>query len=123
MTHDIKLNLGTDLNFKIVEVTSPEAVTKTVWSSKGNKFVDIERTFARGFVDVTTTEEGEHVVEVDGERFYHTVTFDATEVETPNGTLTMLWSVYSFTDKPEDDLDLEEVGSFEIPDPIIDMLL
>lgn len=124
MTHTIKLNTAIDLNFKIVRVELPEAVTRVVYSAEKVRFIDIETTRNQGFVDVTHNDPSEWIAEIDGQRAYEQVTFDATEYEYPEGTRSILWEVYSFSDKGiDDDLEIENVATFDIPSFIVDMLL
>lgn len=124
MTHDIKLNTAIDLNFKIVEVDLPEAVSRVVYSAEQGRFIDIETTRTQGFVDITHNDPSEWIAELDGQRVYEQVTFDATEYTYPEGPRAILWEVYSFSDKGiEDDLEIENVATSDIPSPIIDMLL
>ena len=124
MTHNITLNFNTDLKFKVVTVTQPEVVSRIAYSVEKSAFVDIERTRSLGFVDVTFDDASEWVAEIDGARAYEQVTFDAVEIESPNGTRAILWDVYSFSSKGiEDDLEIENVATADIPDAIVDMLL
>lgn len=124
MTHNITLNFNTDLKFKVVTITQPEVISRIAYSVEKSAFVDIERTRSIGFVDVTFDDESEWVAEIDGARAYEQVTFDAVEIESPNGTRAILWEVYSFSDKGiEDDLEFENVATADIPDAIVDMLL
>ena len=122
MTHNIALNFNTDLKFKVVTITQPEVVSRIAYSTEKSAFVDIERTRNIGYVDVTFDDPSEWIVQADGTRAYEQVTFDAVEIESPNGTRAILWEVYSFSDF-EDDLDLEHVATADIPDAIVDMLL
>ena len=124
MTHNIALNFNTDLKFKVVANTQPVVVTRIAYSVEKAAFVDIERTRSIGFVDVTFDDASEWIAHIDGERVYEQVTFDAVEVESPDGTRAILWEVYSFSDKGiEDDLEIENVPTADIPDAIVDMLL
>lgn len=124
MTHNITLNFNTDLKFKVVAITQPEVVSRIAYSVEKSAFVDIERTRNIGFVDVTLDDETVWIAQIDGARAYGQVTFDATEVESPNGARGILWEVYSFSDKGiEDDLEFENVPTADIPDAIVDMLL
>lgn len=124
MTHNISLNFNTDLKFKVVANTQPVVVTRIAYSVEKAAFVDIERTRSIGFVDVTFDDATEWVAQIDGARAYEQVTFDAVEVESPDGTRAILWEVYSFSDKGiEDDLEIENVPTADIPDAIVDMLL
>ena len=124
MTHNIALNFNTDLKFKVVANTQPVVVTRIAYSVEKAAFVDIERTRSIGFVDVTFDDASEWIAHIDGERVYEQVTFDAVEVESPDGTRAILWEVYSFSDKGiEDDLEFENVPTADIPDAIVDMLL
>lgn len=122
MTHNIALNFNTDLKFKVVAVTQPEVVSRIAYSVEKSAFVDIERTRNIGFVDVTFDDSSEWIAQIDGARAYENVTFDAVEVESPDGTRAILWEVYSFSDF-EDDLEFENVPTADIPDAIVDMLL
>ena len=120
----ITLNYNTDLKFKVVTITQPEVVSRIAYSVEKSAFVDIERTRSIGFVDVTSDDASEWIADIDGARAYGQVTFDATEVESPDGTRAILWEVYSFSDKGiEDDLEFENVPTADIPDAIVDMLL
>ena len=124
MTHSISLNFNTDLKFKVVANTQPVVVTHIAYSVEKAAFVDIERTRRIGFVDVTFDDATEWIAQIDGARVYEQVTFDAVEVESPDGTRAILWEVYSFSDKGiEDDLEFENVPTADIPDAIVDMLL
>ena len=124
MTHNITLNFNTDLKFKVVAITQPEVISRIAYSVEKSAFVDIERTRNIGFVDVTLDDASEWIAEIDGARAYEQVTFDAVEIETPEGTRAILWEVYSFSDKGiEDDLEFENVPTADIPDAIVDMLL
>ena len=124
MTHNITLNFNTDLKFKVVTITQPEVVSRIAYSVEKSAFVDIERTRSLGFVDVSLDGASEWIAEIDGARAYEQVTFDAVEIESPNGTRAILWEVYSFSDKGiEDDLEFENVATADIPDAIVDMLL
>ena len=124
MTHNIALNYNTDLKFKVVANTQPVVVTRIAYSVEKAAFVDIERTRSIGFVDVTFDDASEWIAQIDGARVYEQVTFDAVEVESPDGTRAILWEVYSFSDKGiEDDLEIENVPTADIPDAIVDMLL
>ena len=124
MTHNITLNFNTDLKFKVVAIQLPEVVTRIAYSVEKSAFVDIERTRSLGFVDVSLDDASEWIAEIDGARAYEQVTFDAVEIESPNGTRAILWEVYSFSDKGiEDDLEFENVATADIPDAIVDMLL
>lgn len=124
MTHNISLNFNTDLKFKVVANTQPVVVTRIAYSVEKAAFVDIERTRSIGFVDVTFDDATEWIAQIDGARAYEQVTFDAVEVESPDGTRAILWEVYSFSDKGiEDDLEIENVPTADIPDAIVDMLL
>lgn len=124
MTHNITLNFNTDLKFKVVTITQPEVISRIAYSVEKSAFVDIERTRSLGFVDVTVDDESEWIAEIDGARAYEQVTFDAVEIETPNGTRAILWEIYSFSDTGiEDDLEFENVATADIPDAIVDMLL
>lgn len=124
MTHNISLNFNTDLKFKVVANTQPVVVTRIAYSVEKSAFVDIERTRNIGFVDVTFDDATEWIAQIDGARVYEQVTFDAVEVESPDGTRAILWEVYSFSDKGiEDDLEFENVPTADIPDAIVDMLL
>lgn len=124
MTHNISLNFNTDLKFKVVANTQPVVVTRIAYSVEKAAFVDIERTRSIGFVDVTFDDATEWIAQIDGARVYEQVTFDAVEVESPDGTRAILWEVYSFSDKGiEDDLEIENVPTADIPDAIVDMLL
>ena len=124
MTHNIALNFNTDLKFKVVANTQPVVVTRIAYSVDKAAFVDIERTRSIGFVDVTFDDASEWIAQIDGARVYEQVTFDAVEVESPDGTRAILWEVYSFSDKGiEDDLEIENVPTADIPDAIVDMLL
>ena len=122
MTHNITLNFNMDLKFKVVTITQPEVVSRIAYSVEKAAFVDIERTRNIGFVDVTFDDASEWIADVDGVRGYEQVTFDAVEVESPDGTRAILWEVYSFSDF-EDDLEIENVPTADIPDAIVDMLL
>ena len=122
MTHNITLNFNTDLKFKVVTITQPEVVSRIAYSTEKSAFVDIERTRNIGYVDVTFDDPSEWIVQADGTRAYEQVTFDAVEIESPNGTRAILWEVYSFSDF-EDDLEFENVATADIPDAIVDMLL
>ena len=124
MTHSITLNFNTDLKFKVVTITQPEVVSRIAYSVEKSAFVDIERTRSLGFVDVSLDDASEWIAEIDGARAYEQATFDAVEIESPNGTRAILWEVYSFSDKGiEDDLEFENVATADIPDAIVDMLL
>lgn len=124
MTHNIALNFNTDLKFKVVANTQPVVVTRIAYSVEKAAFVDIERTRSIGYVDVTFDDASEWIAQIDGARVYEQVTFDAVEVESPDGTRAILWEVYSFSDKGiEDDLEIENVPTADIPDAIVDMLL
>lgn len=124
MTHNIALNFNTDLKFKVVANTQPVVVTRIAYSVEKAAFVDIERTRSIGFVDVAFDDATEWIAQIDGARAYEQVTFDAVEVESPDGTRAILWEVYSFSDKGiEDDLEIENVPTADIPDAIVDMLL
>lgn len=122
MTHNITLNFNTDLKFKVVTITQPEVVSRIAYSTEKSAFVDIERTRNIGYVDVSFDDPSEWIVQADGTRAYEQVTFDAVEIESPNGTRAILWEVYSFSDF-EDDLEFENVATADIPDAIVDMLL
>lgn len=123
MTHNIKLNTAIDLNFKIVRVDLPEAVSRVVYSAEQVRFIDIETTRNQGFVDITSDSD-EWIAEIDGHKAYGQVTFDAVEYTYPEGTRSILWEIYSFSDKGiEDDVEFENVATSEIPTPIVDMLL
>ena len=124
MTHSIALNFNTDLTFESRVETYPAVVSKIAYSVEKAAFVDIERTRSIGFVDVTFDDATEWIAQIDGARVYEQVTFDAVEVESPDGTRAILWEVYSFSDKGiEDDLEIENVPTADIPDAIVDMLL
>lgn len=124
MTHNIKLNFNTDLKFKVVTITQPEVVSRIAYSVEKSAFVDIERTRNIGYVDVSFDDASEWVADIDGARAYEHVTFNAVEIESPDGTRGILWEVYSFSDKGfEDDLEFENVATADIPDAIVDMLL
>ena len=122
MTHDITLNYNTDLKFKVVTITQPEVVSRIAYSVEKAAFVDIERTRNIGFVDVTFDDATEWIAQIDGARAYEQVTFDAVEIESPDGTRAILWEIYSFFDS-DDDLEFENVATSDIPDAIVDMLL
>lgn len=124
MTHTIKLNTAIDLNFKIVRVESPEVVTRVVYSAEQVRFIDIDLSRPLGYVDIIHPDRSEWIVEIDGQRVYEQVTFDATEYQSLEGTRTILWQVYSFSDKGiEDDLEVENIATSDIPSFIVDMLL
>lgn len=123
MTNDIQLNLNTDLKFKVVPYENAGTVRRVRYSASGKRFVDIEQTTDLGFVTVETLDAAEHVATINGERVHGELTFAAEELEVPTGTRVLLWNVYNFDEKTEDDIDLAEVGSSDIPAPIIDMLL
>ena len=121
MSHDIKLNTAIDLNFKIIKVELPEVVTRVAYSADQARFIDIETTRFQGYVDITYNDPSEWIVEIDGQRLYENVTFDATEHEYPEGTRTILWGVYSITSQADEEI--ENVATFDIPSFIVDMLL
>lgn len=124
MTHTIKLNTAIDLNFKIVKVESPEVVSRVVYSAEQARFIDIETTRNQGYVVITHPDRSEWVAELDGHRGYEEVTFVATEYEYPAGTRSILWEVYSYSyEVMEDDLEVENVVTSDIPSFIVDMLL
>lgn len=124
MTHNITLNFNADLRFKVVAITQPEVVSRIAYSTEKSAFVDIERTRNIGYVDVTFDDPSEWIAEIDGARAYEQVTFDAVEIESPDGTRVILWEIYSFSDKGIDyDLEFKNVPTADIPDAIVDMLL
>lgn len=125
MTHNIALNYDTDLTFESRVETYPAVVSKIAYSVEKAAFVDIERTRFLGYVEVSTAKDGESVGTVDDQTPPdNTLTFSADERISPDGTRTILWNVYSFADtREEDDLDLENVPTADIPDAIVDMLL
>ena len=121
----ITLNYNTDLKFKVVTITQPEVVSRIAYSVEKSAFVDIERTRDLGFVDVSSADEASLTAIVDGENITGAeLTFYATEHETPDGTRTIMWSIYNFSyEGPDSDVDLENVPTADIPDAIVDMLL
>lgn len=121
MTHDIKLNTAIDLNFKIVTALYPETTSRVVYSAEQTRFIEIETTRHQGYVDITCNDSSEWIAEIDGQRAYENVTFDATEHEYPDGTRCILWEVYSITSRA--DVEIDDVPISDIPTPIIDMLL
>ena len=125
MTHNITLNLNTDLKFKVVAVSQLETVSRASYSVEKSEFVDIERTRNLGFVDVSSADGESVTATVDGENITGAeLTFYATEHETPDGTRTILWDVYNYSyEGPDSDVDLEKVPTADIPDVIVDMLL
>lgn len=125
MTHNIALNFDTDLAFETRAETYPAVVTKTAYSVEKGTFVDIERTRYLGYVDVSTAKDDEVVCTVDSQTPPdNTVTFSAEERITPDGTRNILWNVYSLADtRAEDDLDIENVATADIPDAVVAMLL
>lgn len=124
MTHNITLNFNADLKFEVVTIPQPEVVSRIAYSTEKSAFVDIERTRNLGFVDVTFDDASEWIAQIDGARAYEHVTFNAVEVESPDGTKVIKWQVYSFSDKGiEDDLGLTDVPTADIPGAIVDMLL
>lgn len=124
MTHNITLNLDADLKFKVVTIPQPEVVSRGAYSVEKSAFVVIKRARSLGFVDVSFDDASEWVAQIDGARAYEQVTFDAVEVETPDGTRSITWEVYSFSDKGvDDDLEFENVPTADIPNAIVDMLL
>lgn len=125
MTHNITLNFDTDLTFETRAETYPAIVTKVAYSVEKAAFVDIERTRFLGYVEVTTAKSDVSVGTVDGQTPPDdTLTFSADERISPDGTRTILWNVYSFAGTTvEDDLDIEDVATADIPDAIVDMLL
>lgn len=122
MTHTITLNYDTDLSFTSRLEVQPSIVAKVAFSTEQGKFIDIERTRNLGHVDVSA-KEGDTVATIDGQTTTDEVTFCVTETETPDGTVTVLWNVYTFADKEEDDIDIDDVPSSDIPDAVVDMLL
>ena len=123
MTHNITLNFDTDLTFETRAETYPAVITKTAYSVEKAAFVDISRKRYLGYVEVGTAKSDAVVGTVDGEDTPDTLTFTADEHTTPDGTRTILWKVYSFADKEEDDIDIYDVATADIPDAIVDMLL
>lgn len=122
MTHTITLNYDTDLSFKTRLEVQPAIVSKIAYSTEQNKFIDIERTRYLGDVVVSST-DADTVATIDGKAVYYEVTFAATETETPDGTVTVLWNVYTFAVNLEEDIDIDDVPSSDIPDAVVDMLL
>lgn len=124
MTHNIALNFNTDLTFESRVETYPAVVTKTEYSVEKATFVDIERTRFLGYVDVSTAEDDGFPCTVDGQTPPdNTVTFSAEERTSPDGTRNILWNVYSFADtREEDDLDIENVPTADIPGAVVGML-
>lgn len=124
MTHNIALNFNTDLKFEVVTIPQPEVVSRVAYSTEKSAFVDIERTRSLGFVVVSFDDPSEWIAQVDGSRAYDQVTFNAVEVESPDGTKVIKWQVYSFSlEGIEDDLELTDVPTADIPGAIVDMLL
>lgn len=124
MTHNITLNYNADLKFKAVTIPQPEVVSRGTYSAEKTAFVVNERTRRLGFVDVSFDDPSEWIAQIDGARAYEMVTFDAVEVKTPDGTRSILWEVYSYSDKEiDDDLEIENVPTADIPYAIVDMLL
>lgn len=125
MTHNIALNFNTDLAFETHSETYPTVITKTVFSVEKAGFVDIERTRYLGYVEVTKAKDDEPIGTVDGQTPPdNTLTFAAEERTSPDGTRTILWDVYSFTNTgDEDDIDIEDVATAYIPDAVVAMLL
>ena len=122
MTHTITLNYDTDLSFKSRLTAHPDIVSKIEYSAEEGKFIDIERTRHLGYVEVSA-EEGVTVATIDGQDTDEEVTFYVTETESPDGTVTVLWNVCAFADKVEDDIDIDDISTSDIPDAVVDMLL
>lgn len=125
MTHNIALNFNTDLTFEAHVETYPTVVTRTAYSVEKSRFTDIERTRFLGYVDVSTAKDDEVPCTVDGHTPPdNTVTFSAEERISPDGTRNILWNVYSLADtRVEDDLDIENVPTADIPGAVVGMLL
>ena len=117
----IKLNLDTELKFKVVSVQLPELVSRVVYSPEQERFIDIEARTSQGYVEVTTDTD-EHTATVDGVKVYGELSFALELVLSPDGGTGALWDVYSFWETPDDDIDLTEVSTSEIPECIVDML-
>lgn len=117
----IKLNLDTELKFKVVSVQLPELVSRVVYSPEQERFIDIEARTSQGYVEVTTDTD-EHTATVDGVKVYGELSFALELVHSPDGGTGALWDVYNFGENPEDDIDLREISTSKIPDPIVDML-
>lgn len=117
----IKLNLDTELKFKVVTVQLPELVSRVVYSPEQERFIDIEARTSQGYVEVTTDTD-EHTATVGGVRVYGVLSFALELVHSPGGDTGALWGVYSFGENLEDDIDLREISTSDIPDPIVDML-
>ena len=124
MTHNIALNFNTDLTFESRVETYPAVVTRTAYSVEKSRFTDIERTRFLGYVDVSTAEDDEVPCTVDGQTPPdNTVTFSAEERTSPDGTRNIIWNVYSLADtRAEDDLDIENVATADIPGAVVGML-
>lgn len=122
MTHTIALNYDTDLSFKAHLEVQPTIVSKVAYSVEQAKFIDIERTRFLGYVEVSSP-KGDTIATIDGQATTDEVVFAATETTNPEGTVTLLWNVYTVADKEEDDIDIEDVPSSDIPDAVVDMLL
>lgn len=124
MTHNIALNFNTDLAFESRVETYPTVVTRTAYSVEKSRFTDIERTRFIGYVDVSTAKDDEVPCTVDGQTPPDsTVTFSAEERISPDGTRNILWNVYSLADtRAEDDLDIENVPTADIPSAVVGML-
>ena len=124
MTHNIALNFNTDLAFESRVETYPTVVTRTAYSVEKARFTAIERTRFLGYVDVSTAEDDGVPCTVDGQTPPdNTVTFSAEERTSPDGTRNIIWNVYSLADtSEEDDLDIENVATADIPPAIVGML-
>ena len=117
----IKLNLDTELKFKVVSVQLPELVSRVVYSPDQERFIDIEARTSQGYVEVTNDTD-EYTATVDGVKVHGELSFSLELVHSPDGGTGALWDVYSFGHTPEEDIDLEEVSTSEIPECIVDML-
>lgn len=121
MTHDIELNLKERLKFRIVSIQLPELVSRVEYSPVQGRFIDTGATTDEGFVEVTSHTD-EHLAVVNGQRVYDNLTFSLTLEHGTDGTVGALWDVYSFSDTQDEEVDLEEVATSDIPAPIVDML-
>lgn len=122
MAHDIKLNFNTDLKFETYVHTAPSVTTKVVWSSKHRKFIDIEQKTSPGYVEVSTDTD-EHIATLDGDFIREGLAFAIEITTSADGVSGALWDVWTFNcTRAEDDVDLEDLSTAEIPDCIVDML-
>lgn len=121
MSNQITLNFDTKLKFHIVAGVAGERVTRAVYS-QDTGFVDLRSTVFIGYVDVTTdtddyvgTINGTHVKHINFERHLDVLNPEA---------IGNLWGVYSWDDVSgtDEDIELEDLPSNDIPDAILDML-